>query len=44
MLKCNIRGIQNGYPLLIEPQDIEIIECDYNEGKCCCDLYFVYYN
>lgn len=33
MLKCNIRGIINGYPLLIEASDIEIITCDYNEGK-----------
>lgn len=34
MLKCNIRGIINGYPLIIEANDIEIITCDYNEGKC----------
>lgn len=33
MLKCNIRGIINGYPLLIEANDIEIITCDYNEGE-----------
>jgi hypothetical protein len=33
MLKCNIRGIINGYPLLIEANDIEIITCNYNEGE-----------
>jgi len=44
MLKCNIRGIINGYPLLIEANDIEIITCDYNEGKCCIFLYDIIIN
>jgi hypothetical protein len=44
MLKCNIRGIINGYPLLIEANDIEIITCDYNEGKCFIMLYDIIIN
>ena len=33
MLKCNVKGVENGYPLRIEPEKVEIIECEYNEGN-----------
>ena len=26
MLKCNIRGVENGYPLKIEAEEVEVIE------------------
>ena len=30
MLKCNIKGVNNGYPLRIEAEKIEEIESEYN--------------
>jgi len=32
MLKCNIRGITNGYPLRIIPEKVEDIPTQYDEG------------
>jgi multifunctional methyltransferase subunit TRM112 len=32
MLKCNIRGIENGYPLIIESEKNEIVTMEFNEG------------
>lgn len=31
MLKCNIRGVDNGYPLIIESTNLEILPSDYNK-------------
>jgi multifunctional methyltransferase subunit TRM112 len=33
MLKCNVRGVESGYPLIIEPEKVEIIPCDFNQGE-----------
>jgi multifunctional methyltransferase subunit TRM112 len=30
MLKCNIRGVENGYPLKIEAEEVEVIEAEYD--------------
>mmetsp|Transcript_11584 Transcript_11584/g.11600 ORF Transcript_11584/g.11600 Transcript_11584/m.11600 type:complete len:123 (+) Transcript_11584:97-465(+) len=30
MLKCNIRGVENGYPLIIESALIEEVESEFN--------------
>ena len=30
MLKCNVRGVKNGYPLRIEAESIEEITSEYN--------------
>jgi multifunctional methyltransferase subunit TRM112 len=35
MLKCNVRGVESGYPLIIEPEKVEIIPCDFNQGEHC---------
>lgn len=32
MLKCNVRGVENGYPLVIEAEKTEVVECDFNKG------------
>ena len=32
MLKCNIKGVENGYPLTILVEKMEIIAMDYNPG------------
>ena len=33
MLKCNVRGVQKGYPLRIECEKLEIIPAEYNQGN-----------
>ena len=33
MLKCNVKGVENGYPLRIEVEKTEIIPCDYDAGE-----------
>jgi hypothetical protein len=33
MLKCNIRGIENGYPLIIQASATEVVPADFDEGK-----------
>jgi len=30
MLKCNIRGVEDGYPLRIQAENIEIIESEFD--------------
>ena len=30
MLKCNIRGVENGYPLIIEAETVEEIPSDFD--------------
>ena len=30
MLKCNVKGIDNGYPLIIESNNTEIVTYEYN--------------
>lgn len=30
MLKCNVRGVKDGYPLKIEAEKTEVIECEFN--------------
>ncbi len=32
MLKCNIRGVEDGYPLKIEASNTEVIEADFDAG------------
>jgi hypothetical protein len=32
MLKCNVRGVENGYPLIIEATQTDVIPCEYNKG------------
>lgn len=32
MLKCNIKGVENGYPLTILVEKMEVIAMDYNPG------------
>lgn len=36
MLKCNVRGVENGYPLVIEAEKTEIVPCDFNQGSVVC--------
>lgn len=38
MLKCNIRGIENGYPLIIQASATEVVPADFDKGK----FYFLY--
>lgn len=33
MLKCNVRGVENGYPLIIEAEKTEVVECDFNKRE-----------
>lgn len=33
MLKCNVRGVENGYPLIIEAETTEVVECEFNKGS-----------
>jgi len=33
MLKCNVRGIENGYPLKIKAENIEIIPMEFSAGN-----------
>ena len=33
MLKCNVRGVEDGYPLRVEPEKIDVIECECNKGE-----------
>ena len=35
MLKCNVRGVESGYPLTIEAEKVEVVECDFNQGDLC---------
>ncbi len=37
MLKCNIRGVENGYPLKIEAEKIEEIVSEFDSGN----LFFI---
>lgn len=30
MLKCNVRGVENGYPLKIEAEKIEVVEVEFD--------------
>lgn len=32
MLQCNIRGVSNGFPLLIEADAVEEIESEFDAG------------
>ena len=32
LLKCNIKGVENGYPLTIVVEKMEIVTMDYNPG------------
>jgi multifunctional methyltransferase subunit TRM112 len=32
MLKCNVKGVENGYPLRIEVEKTEILPSDYDAG------------
>jgi hypothetical protein len=32
MLKCNVRGVENGYPLIVEAQKTEVIPSDFDAG------------
>lgn len=32
MLKCNIRGVENGYPLQIEVISSEVVECPFDSS------------
>jgi hypothetical protein len=36
MLKCNAKGVENGYPLMIDPVRVEVIESDFNSGIHSC--------
>jgi len=31
MLKCNVRGVENGYPLIIESTQTDVIPCEFNK-------------
>eukprot|EP01032_Pedospumella_encystans_P021544 gene21544-24431_t len=31
MLKCNVCGVESGYPLTIEAEKVEVVECDFNQ-------------
>jgi hypothetical protein len=42
MLKCNIRGIENGYPLILEALRIEEIPSEYTKGLIC--FFFIFYS
>jgi Fe-S-cluster-containing hydrogenase component 2 len=33
MLKCNVRGVENGYPLIIEATKTEVIPCEFSDGN-----------
>ena len=33
LLKCNVKGIENGYPLIIEAGSIEVAESEFDAGK-----------
>lgn len=33
MLKCNIRGVENGYPLKIVAEKVETIPVEIDKGK-----------
>jgi hypothetical protein len=33
MLKCNIKGVESGYPLQIEVENIEEIPCEFVPGN-----------
>jgi multifunctional methyltransferase subunit TRM112 len=30
MLKCNVRGVENGYPLKIEAEKVEVVEVEFD--------------
>ena len=32
MLKCNVKGVEKGYPLRIEAEKTEILASDYDAG------------
>ena len=32
MLKCNVKGVENGYPLKIEASSVEEVEAEYDEN------------
>eukprot|EP01024_Parvocaulis_polyphysoides_P004523 TRINITY_DN11125_c0_g4_i3.p4 TRINITY_DN11125_c0_g4~~TRINITY_DN11125_c0_g4_i3.p4 ORF type:complete len:123 (-),score=26.64 TRINITY_DN11125_c0_g4_i3:653-1021(-) len=31
MLACNAKGVENGFPLIIEPVETRVVEIDYDE-------------
>ena len=33
MLKCNIKGVENGYPFIIEPEQVEQQSSEFNRGE-----------
>ena len=33
MLKCNVKGVTNGYPLIIESEKVEEIESAFDQGN-----------
>ena len=33
MLKCNVKGVENGYPLKIDAEKVEILPSDYDAGS-----------
>lgn len=32
MLKCNVKGVEKGYPLRIEAEKVEILSSEYDSG------------
>lgn len=41
MLKCNVAGVENGYPLIIESNVVENVDAEFNAGKCILCLFNV---
>lgn len=35
LLKCNVKGVESGYPLVIEPVRVEIVESEFDAGAVC---------
>lgn len=33
MLRCNVKGVESGYPLRIEAVDVQNVAADFNEGN-----------
>lgn len=33
LMRCNIKGVENGYPLRIEPSITEIVEQPFDQGN-----------
>lgn len=32
LLKCNVKGVEHGYPLQIVPEKVEVVESDFDAG------------